>query len=111
MALSIKIVTTNGVSRNFFQSNNQLIQEIIDSMKNNSHIFSSSSLVISSDLQTEIFSPKFIASIELSLDSEQELASELQSGDMYFRAIGSDNDAYAFDLDFEVDTDVTLEPT
>lgn len=38
MALSIKIVTTNGVSRNFFQSNNQLIQEIIDSLKNNSHI-------------------------------------------------------------------------
>ncbi len=99
MLLSIKIVTTNGITRQFYQSDSNISQELIDKLKANGNIFSSPSLVLSSDLQTEIFSPKFIVSVEL--EYEQNTSIPIDNADFYFQALDNESDVFSFDIDAE----------
>ncbi|MBP7370448.1 MAG: hypothetical protein KA902_03325 [Arenimonas sp.] len=101
MALSIKIVTTNGIVRQFYQSDGELIQALIHRLKHRSNIFTSSSFVLSSELQTEVFSPKYIATIELNWNHFESL--KLIPTGLDFVAIGANEADYAFDLDLESD--------
>ena len=50
-------------------------------------------------MQTEIFSPKHIVSIEV--ESQEGVKLELPHIDMYFQAMGSGDEVFAFDLDFD----------
>lgn len=102
MAVSIKIVTSNHVTRQFYQSNAENESALIHKLKNNSHLFTLPSLIITSDLQTEMFAPKNIVAIEV--DSHEGEKFELPYNDMYFQAMDSGDEVFAFDLDFETDT-------
>ena len=104
MALSIKIVTSNRVTRQFYQSNIEHENALIHRLKNNSQLFALPSLIISSDMQTEIFSPKHIVSIEV--ESQEGVKLELPHIDMYFQAMGSGDEVFAFDLDFDSDSTI-----
>jgi hypothetical protein len=105
MALSIKIITSNHVTRQFYQSNTEHESALIEKLKTNSQLFTLPSLIISSDLQTEMFSPKFIVAIEI--DSQDGVSFELPHTDIYFQAIGSGDEVFAYDLDFDTESDLS----
>jgi hypothetical protein len=69
MSLAIKIVTTANRTRFFNLSNEQQAANSIESLTGLTNVFATNSLVFSSNLQAEVFSPRRIALIELAGDA------------------------------------------
>lgn len=98
MSLSIKIVTTANRTRFFYQSNGDTAKATIERLTKSSFVFSGNSLVISSSLQTEVFSPKRIAIIELDADSD--LSAYLINPHLQITALNSERaDQFAYNLE------------
>lgn len=98
MSLSIKIVTTANRTRFFYQSNDDTAKATIERLTKSSAVFSGLSLVISSSLQTEVFSPKRIAIIEMDADSD--LSSHLNTTNLQITALKSERgDQFSYDLE------------
>lgn len=86
MSLAITIYTTANRQRRFFQTEAARCEAILSSLKNATQWFAQPSLIIVSDENTEIFSPRSITRIELETDVD--LVPWLPSGwELNIRAI------------------------
>ena len=99
MPLSIKIVTTANRTRFFHQSDEQQMAKSVVLLAGATNIFASSSLLLSSTLQAEVFSPRRIALIEL--DGDVTPANRQGQLDVLITATDPDDRTPAFDLDDE----------
>ena len=97
MPLSIKIVTTANKTRFFHQSDEQQMAKSVALLAGATNIFASSSLLLSSTLQAEVFSPRRIALIEL--EGECGAVNKPGQHDVRITANDPDDGAPAFDLD------------
>lgn len=98
MPLSIKIVTTANRTRFFHQSDEQQVAKSIALLSGATNVFSTPSLLLSSPLQAEVFSPRRIALIELDGESAPTNNRAGQS-DVRITAIDPDDAAPVYDLD------------
>lgn len=99
MPLSIKIVTTANNTRQLHQSDRSLAKATIDRLIGSGAVFAAPSLIVSSGLQTEVFSPKRIAIIEL--DSESGVSESTPVSDLQITALDLEQGPFAYDLEPE----------
>ncbi len=97
MSLSIKIVTTANRTRIFHQSEQQQVSKSVALLTGVTNIFATHSLLLSSALQAEVFSPRRIALIEL--DGAFAPLARLGQSDVRITAIDSDDTAPIYNLD------------
>jgi hypothetical protein len=97
MPLSIKIVTTANNTRQFHLSDEDAATESFNRLVGFTAVFTAPSLIISSGLQTEVFSPKRMALIEL--DSASGLSSHRPVTDLQIVALDPENGIFAYDLE------------
>lgn len=97
MPLSIKIVTTANRTRFFHQSDERQVLKSLALLTGVSPIFSAHSLMLSSSLQTEVFSPRRIALIEL--EGAALLSRTPGPGDFRITAFDSDEARPVIQLD------------
>ena len=98
VALTIKLVTTANRVRQFYQSNADSARIELERITSGASVFSRSSLIIASDLQTEICSPRKIAVIEF----QTELAVPFlhaEHGRIVIAEIDPEQDGYSIDAD------------
>lgn len=96
MPLSIKIVTTANRTRFFHQSDERQVAKSIAMLTGTTNIYATSSLLLSSALQAEVFSPRRIALIELDGDSTP--ANRPGQSDVRITAIDPDDSAPVYEL-------------
>ncbi len=65
MAISLTVITTSSRARRFLQTDATAVEQIIESLKRSSQIFSGKPLIIGSSGQTEVFATGSIACIEI----------------------------------------------
>jgi len=75
MTVSVKVVTTANKILNFVQRNPGMADAFLDSVRNSGHPFSSRSLIIASEKESQILAPSAITRIEI--DGDKDLSSFL----------------------------------
>ena len=96
MSLSIKIVTTANRTRYFHQSDEKQVAYSVASLTGVTNVYTGASLVFSSNLQSEIFSPRRIALIELA--GETVPVARASQGNVEITAIDADNATPEYNL-------------
>lgn len=96
MSLSIKIVTTANSTRHFHQSDEKQVAYSVSALTGVTNVYKGASLVFSSNLQSEIFSPRRIALIELA--GETVPAPRAGQGNTEITAIGDDDATPEYNL-------------
>jgi len=96
MSLSIKIVTTANRTRYFHQSDEKQVAYSVASLTGVTNVYTGASLVFSSNLQSEIFSPRRIALIELA--GETVPVARASQGNVEITAIDADDATPEYNL-------------
>ena len=86
MSINVTIVNTANRMRRFAQSDETRILEVLETLRRSAQLFTARTLILSSDTETEIFSPASITRIEIA--TQRDISSYLpQHGETWMAAI------------------------